>query len=157
MDADLYVRNQPVSWEQLHKDARDLARRVAGCGPFKGIVAVARGGLVPVAVLARELGIRLVHTLCLSSYVWKSPEAGVRRLAKTLETDGEGWLIVDALVDTGRTAMEVRKMYPKGLFVTLYAKPEGRPHVDMCISEGWPGHLDSPSLGLAAGLCASYH
>ena len=135
MIAGRYIENQPVSWEQLHKDARELARRVAVHGPFKGIVAVARGGLVPAAVLARELGIRLVHTLCLSSYDWKSPEAGIRCLLKTLEGDGEGWLIVDDLVDTGRTAMEVRGMYPRGLFVTLYAKPEGRPHVDICISE----------------------
>ena len=135
MNADRYARTLPISWEQLHKDARALARRVAERGPFQGIVAVARGGLVPASVLARELNIRLVTTLCLSSYDWKRQGTGVECLLNTTQGDGEGWLIVDDLVDTGRTAGEVRKLLPKGLFVALYAKPAGKPHVDMFVSE----------------------
>ncbi len=135
MNADRYSKNLPISWEQLHKDARALARRVAERGPFQGIVAVTRGGLVPAAVLARELNIRLVRTLCISSYDWKEQGPGVQCLMHAMDGDGDGWLIVDDLVDTGSTAQEVRKLLPKGLFVTLYAKPAGKPHVDMFVSE----------------------
>lgn len=135
MSADRYAKTLPISWEQLHKDARSLARRVAEHGPFQGIVAVARGGLVPASVLARELNIRLVTTLCLSSYDWKQQGADVQCLLNTMQGDGEGWLIVDDLVDTGRTAGAVRRLLPKGLFVALYAKPAGKPHVDMFVSE----------------------
>jgi xanthine phosphoribosyltransferase len=53
-------RSLPVSWEALHRDARELARRVAAAGPFSGVVAIARGGLVPAAIVARELEIRTV-------------------------------------------------------------------------------------------------
>ena len=49
--------------------------------------------------------------------------------------DGEGWLIVDDLVDTGSTARVVRERLPKALFATIYAKPAGRPLVDTFITE----------------------
>ncbi|HBM12081.1 MAG TPA: xanthine phosphoribosyltransferase, partial [Rhodospirillaceae bacterium] len=49
--------------------------------------------------------------------------------------DGEGWLIVDDLVDTGNTAKIVREMLPKAHFATVYAKPAGRPLVDTFVTE----------------------
>src|SRR5246127_599255 len=58
----------PVSWDQFHRDARALAWRLAGAGPFLAIVCVTRGGLVPAAIVARELGIRLIETVCVASY-----------------------------------------------------------------------------------------
>ena len=58
----------PVSWEQFHRDARALAWRLAGSGPFEAIVAVTRGGLVPAAIIARELELRVVETVCVASY-----------------------------------------------------------------------------------------
>ena len=58
----------PVGWDQFHRDARALAWRLAGAGPFQAIVCVTRGGLVPAAIVARELGIRLIETVCVASY-----------------------------------------------------------------------------------------
>src|SRR6187431_1896776 len=58
----------PVGWDQFHRDARALAWRLAGAGPFQAIVCVTRGGLVAAAVVARELEIRLIETVCVSSY-----------------------------------------------------------------------------------------
>ena len=45
----------PVSWDQFHRDARALAWRLAAAGPFTAIVAITRGGLVPAAIVSREL------------------------------------------------------------------------------------------------------
>ena len=58
----------PVSWDQFHRDARALAWRLHAAGPFDAIVAVTRGGLVPAAIVARELDIRLIETVCVASY-----------------------------------------------------------------------------------------
>ena len=58
----------PVSWDEFHRDARALAWRLAGAGPFEAIVCVTRGGLVPAAIVARELGIRVIETVCVASY-----------------------------------------------------------------------------------------
>ena len=58
----------PVSWDQFHRDARALAWRLADKGPFEAIVCITRGGLVPAAIVARELDLRLIETVCVASY-----------------------------------------------------------------------------------------
>ena len=130
-----YEKNFPVTWEELHRNAKALAWRLNSLGVFKGIIAVTRGGLVPAAVVARELEIRMIDTICISSYEGdKQEDLNVIKDVK-LDNDGEGWLIIDDLVDTGDTARAVRKMLSKAHFATVYAKPAGRPLVDTYITE----------------------
>jgi xanthine phosphoribosyltransferase len=128
----------PVSWDQFHRDARALAWRLNGAGPFEAIVTVTRGGLVPAAIVARELDLRLIETICISSY--NHTQQGQLRVLKGVAPEltqrrGEGVLIVDDLVDTGRTARVVRDLLPNAHFATVYAKPMGRPMVDTFITE----------------------
>jgi xanthine phosphoribosyltransferase len=131
----------PVSWDQFHRDARALAWRLAEAGPFKAVVCISRGGLVPAAIVARELGIRVVETVCVSSYDYQDQGPlrvlkGVGdQVAKIGGGDGAGVLIVDDLVDTGKTAKLVRDLLPKAHFAAVYAKPMGRPLVDTFITE----------------------
>ena len=143
----IYKRTFPVSWEQLHRDSRALAWRLLDRNDyFKGIVAITRGGLVPAAIIARELDIRLVDTVCVTSYDWQDHSGDVEVL-KSLDIDGEGWLLIDDLVDTGKTAKIVRDMLPKAHFATVYAKA-ARPTTGRHVCHrGQPGHLDSVSLG----------
>jgi len=131
----------PVSWDMFHRDARALAWRLAAAGPFEAIVAVTRGGLVPAAIVARELGIRVIETVCVASY--DHIAQGELRMLKAVADHviaiagggGQGVLIVDDLVDTGKTAKMVRQVLPKAHFATVYAKPMGRPLVDTFITE----------------------
>lgn len=123
----------PVSWDQFHRDARALAWRLHEAGPFDALVCITRGGLVPAAIIARELEVRLIDTVCVSSYDHQNLRES--QVLKSVDGDGDGWLIVDDLVDTGRTADIVRKMLPKAHFATIYAKPSGRPLVDTFITE----------------------
>ena len=123
----------PVSWDQLHRDGRALAWRLAEIGPFEGIASITRGGLVPAAIVARELDIRLVDTICVSSYDHQDQSEVI--IIKGLDGDGEGWLIIDDLVDTGKAARVVRKMLPKAHLACVYAKPRGKPLVDSYITE----------------------
>ena len=133
----------PVSWEELHRTAKALAWRLVGIGPFNGIVAITRGGLVPAAIIARELDIRLIDTVCMSSYSEEEAggakdgvhKPGELKLLKGVSGDGTGLLIIDDLVDTGRTAKYVRELMPKAHFATVYAKPAGRPLVDTFVTE----------------------
>ena len=130
----------PVSWDQFHRDARALAWRLNGAGPFQAIVTVTRGGLVPAAIVARELDVRIIETICVASY--DHTRQGDLRILKSVADDiqrvdraGRGVLIVDDLVDTGKTAKVVRDLLPKAHFATVYAKPMGRPLVDTFITE----------------------
>ena len=129
-----YKKTYPISWEQLHRDSKALAWRLLNLDYFKGIVAITRGGMVPAAIIARELDIHLVDTICITSYDWKDKK-GEAELLKGFSGDGEGWLLIDDLVDTGRTAKTVRELVPKAHFATIYAKPAGRPLVDTYITE----------------------
>jgi xanthine phosphoribosyltransferase len=130
---DRYTKTFPISWEQLHRDAKALAWRLIELRTWKGIVAVTRGGLVPAAVIARELDIRQVETVCVSSYDWKD-QGQCRVLKKPYQVDDD-WLIVDDLVDTGQTARRIRELLPGLHFAALYAKPAGRNLVDTYITE----------------------
>jgi xanthine phosphoribosyltransferase len=131
----------PVSWDQFHRDARALAWRLAEAGPFEAMVCITRGGLVPAAIVARELGIRLIETVCVASYnhttqgevrVIKSIAAAVANIGGGR---GKGVLVVDDLVDTGKTMKVVRELLPEAHVATVYAKPMGRPLVDTFITE----------------------
>ncbi len=136
MSQDRYKRTYPISWDQLHRDARALSWRLLDSGFFKGIIAITRGGMVPAAIIARELDIHHIDTICISSYDWKDKKSEAEVLKGfTGNGDGEGWLLVDDLVDTGRTAEVVKNLVPKAHFATVYAKPAGRPMVDTFVTE----------------------
>ena len=130
-----------ISWDQIHRDSRALAWRLDGKGPengnWKAIVAITRGGMAPAMIIARELDVRTVDTISVKSYshqdqseaeVLKAPDADIIG-------DGTGVLIIDDLVDTGRTLKLVRNLYPNAHFATVYAKPEGRDMVETFITE----------------------
>lgn len=131
---DRYKRSYPISWDQLHRDAKALSWRLHDTEKtYTGIVAVTRGGLVPAAIVARELDIHLIDTICITSYDWQNQ--GKSNVLKSIDGDGEGLLIIDDLVDTGSTARVVREMLPKAYFATVYAKPAGKPLVDAHVTE----------------------
>ncbi len=120
-----------VSWDELHRDTRTLAWRLAD-NTYSGIVGIARGGLVPAAIIARELSIRHVDTICIASYDGKIQ--GEAHLLKGVAGDGSGLLVVDDLVDTGVTARMVRQLLPKAHIATVYAKPAGQNDVDTFVT-----------------------
>ncbi|WP_342361608.1 xanthine phosphoribosyltransferase [Terrarubrum flagellatum] len=132
----------PVSWDQFHRDARAMAWRLADKGPFQAIVCITRGGLVPAAIVARELEIKLIESVCVASYhdyksqgelqVLKDIAPSIRAIG---DGQGKGVLVVDDLTDTGKTAKVVRAMLPNAHFATVYAKPMGVPTVDTFITE----------------------
>ena len=124
-----------VTWDQLHKDARELASELMRRGTWRGIVAITRGGLIPAAIIAREIGIRLVETISVATYDEESQ--GRPEVLKRADSagDGEGFLIIDDLVDTGVTAKLVRELLPRATFACVYAKPAGRPTTDIFVVE----------------------
>src|SRR5258707_13600644 len=131
----------PVSWDQFHRDSRPLGWRLPDAGPFEAIVCISRGGLVPAAIVARELNVRMIETVCVVSYRDYKNQGeltvlkGIAPEVAVLRSQGKRVLIVDDLVDTGKTARVVRDLLPAAHFATVYAKPMGRPLVDTFITE----------------------
>jgi xanthine phosphoribosyltransferase len=128
----------PVSWDQFHRDSRALAWRLSGHGAFRAIVCITRGGLVPAAIVARELGTRVIETISIASYSGgrQGSLSVLKGISPQILTDeGAGILVIDDLVDTGATMKVVREMLPKAHVATVYAKPLGRPLVDTFVTE----------------------
>ncbi len=130
-----YSKKLHISWEKLFEDTIALAEALKNQGPWQGIIAVTRGGLVPAGLLSQAMNIKMIDTLCISSYdyqdqgdlvVLKSPE-GIGK--------GKGWLVVDDLVDTGKTFVRAREIFPEAHFACIYAKPLGAEKSDTYIEE----------------------
>lgn len=126
-----------VSWDQFHRDCKALAwRLVEKKDTWKGIIAITRGGMIPAGIIARELEIRLVDTISISSYDDKQQRDAVvlKNFDSKIVGDGDGWLVIDDLVDTGNTAKVIRRLLPKAHLATVYAKPAGEPLVDTYVT-----------------------
>ena len=130
----------PVTWDQFHRDARALAWRLSGRNEaWRGCVCITRGGLVPTAIICRELGIRLIETLAIASY-HDYDEQGELQVLKTVGDElrrdgGRDVLVIDDLTDTGKTARAAREILPRAHYAAVYAKPAGKPLVDTFVTE----------------------
>ena len=126
-----------VSWDQFNRDAKALAwRLIEKRDQWKGIIAITRGGLIPAGIIARELEIKLIETIGISSYDDQKQRdlEIIKNIDVKLVGDGEGWLAIDDLVDSGATAKAIRKLLPKAHLATVYAKPAGEPLVDTYVT-----------------------
>src|SRR5258706_15447629 len=120
-----------ISWVGLHRDARYLSEKLHAKGPWKGIIAVTRGGLVPAALVARELDIRLIDTICITSY--GAGEAGGAaqvqsgvRVLKGVGGDGGRYLVIHDPGDTGRTPHRAPQPRPKADIAPPHTQPPRR-------------------------------
>ena len=122
-----------VTWDMFQMHARKLAERLLPATQWKGIIAVSRGGLFPAAVLARELNIRFVETVCIASY--DHDEQGALKVLHRADGDGEGMIVVDDLVDTGNTARVIKELFPNSFYCCVYVKPKGAVYPDEFVRE----------------------
>ena len=124
--------DMPLTWDEISLHAQSLALQLADKGPWKGVVAITTGGMVPACIIARHLKIKHIDTLCISSYDDQS-----QRKAQVIKAadagDGTGWLVIDDLSDTGNTFRAARALMPNAHYAALYAKPAGEDAVDTYI------------------------
>lgn len=125
-----------LSWSDLHQDARNLAEQLKKLEiRWDSLVAVTRGGLVPAAILAHELDIRHIETVCVASYEDVTQAQNDLQLIKEPTCIQGRVLVIDDLVDTGDTLSVIEKILPQAHCAALYAKPKGRGMVQTYIRE----------------------
>lgn len=125
-----------INWNDFHQDVKNLCAKIKQSGEYDKIVAISRGGLVPAGIIAYELNIRNSAVINIATYV------GAEHL-KLDEVDrpeavgkvDEKTLIVDDLADSGQTFRVMRRQFPKGKYVTVYAKEKGKNEVDLYARE----------------------
>ncbi len=119
----------PITWEQVHRDAKQLAHKLKQEKKFTAIIAIGRGGLVPAAILARELKIDLIDTICLDS------NNNLDTIIKKPCLEQEHILIIDDIANKGNTLQTIKPLFPQAHFACLYTKQEGKKHVQSFITE----------------------
>jgi xanthine phosphoribosyltransferase len=97
---------------------------------------------VPAAIVARELGLRLIETVCIASYHTYSSQGELQVLKGIAPSilaigngRGKGVLLIDDLTDTGKTAKVARDLLPDAHFAAVYAKPLGAPLCHTFVTE----------------------
>ena len=125
-----------LKWSEIEDCSKLLAKRLKPIGPFTGIVAITRGGLAPALLIAQILDIRTIETIAVKSYT--DTQAGPVQLIKAPGDrvgQGQNWLVIDDLADTGGTLKAVRQILPQAHFAGLYAKPLGKPLLDSYVTD----------------------
>ena len=131
-----------ISWEEFHQDTLLLSTKISATNKeFKGIIVVTRGGLVPAAIISQQLNLRVIEAFSVSSY--NCAEQGELRPLTiphlAMQDNGEGWLMIDELEDSGKTIEFARNLLPHAFIVTVYRKPVGAVQLsDMNVKEFAP-------------------
>lgn len=115
-------------WNEIEEDTIELAKQIEAHNiSYKGIVVISRGGLGVAALLSRLLDIKLIDVMCLESYTEDRNRASLKVIKEpslAIQDNGEGWLVVDDLLDSGATLDYSSKILPKAIFCCLYNKNE---------------------------------
>jgi xanthine phosphoribosyltransferase len=125
--------DMPLTWDEINLHAKSLARKLTDKGPWKGVIAVTSGGMVPACIIARHLKIRNIDTFCISSYDDQNQRQATIIKQPESAGDGTGWLVIDDLSDSGNTFRIIRKTLPNAHYAAIYAKPKGEDAVDTFI------------------------
>ena len=125
-----------ISWDEFHQDVKTLCSKIKQSGNFNKIVAISRGGLIPAGIISYELGIRHTSVINIATYVGaehlKLDEVDKPEFVGNVD---KNTLIVDDLSDSGQTLNVMRRQFPLGHFVTVYAKPQGITETDIFARE----------------------
>lgn len=122
-----------MGWPEAQALASSIADHCKETGiAFKGILMIMRGGGVPGTLLTQKLNIKNSRTICLESYSDEHKKGNIRIISQPTDIidEGEGWLVVDDIADSGATLEYSRKLYPKAHYVTMVSKPIGKAHTD---------------------------
>lgn len=122
------VNTFPVTWEQVHRDALRLANKLKEIQKFDAILAVCRGGLVPAALIARELNIHVIDTVCFDT------NQNQEHIIKISSLPDKNLLVIDDIVNTGNTAKTVHKLFPAAHYASLYIKEDYKTLIDSYIT-----------------------
>ena len=121
-DLDWFEETRNLTWLDVESYCYELANIVRSRKwEFDSIYAITRGGLFPALMLSHLLHIKLVDTICISSYQETEKHA---ISAIKLAEPGKDALIVDDISDTGDTLAYLRRSCNCKM-MTIIAKPAG--------------------------------
>jgi len=128
------VKIRPTTEE--HDQSRLLGLALKDKAPWKGILAVTRGGMIPACLVAQEIGVKHIETISIESYSHQDQASDpIIHYKPDLDNGGQDWLIIDDLSDTGNTFKLIKDMFPKAHRACVYVKPNGADQADTFMQE----------------------
>lgn len=128
-----------LSWDEISHDSKVLAEKVR---PYhiSSIIGLGRGGLIPAVIIANTLGIQKVYNIGAFSYtniIRQDHLLVYQYVPKDIAIGNDNVLIVDDLVDSGKTFKELAENFTLCKFktATLYVKPKTAYYPDYYVSE----------------------
>lgn len=123
------------SWNSIEEKCLQLAEQISNIEhgkEIKGIIAIARGGLIPATIVASSLGIRRIIAMQVEAYSNREISNAViidLHVLQFLNTDKEDhWIIIDDIVSSGATLKRVKSFLEKNTknqysYYTLFGMP----------------------------------
>lgn len=126
-----------LTWRDIHQaiftlQDRLLSTLVAPVDKYT-FVAVSRGGLIPMGLLAYQMNIRDIETVCVQSYTNRENKLDTFQIIKPFSkrvARKEHVVVIDDLSDTGQTFRQLRQFLPDAHYASLYTKPDGAAYTD---------------------------
>lgn len=130
-----------ITWDKIKDDSVALAAKLRKefQVPDK-ILAITRGGLIPASLVTRPLGIKNIETMGIETYHGQEQTDAVNIIKQADPAYLKDTLIIDDLVDTGKTFAYLKDNTQNCVFATLYAKPKGAQFTD-CFIEEFEQHI----------------
>jgi xanthine phosphoribosyltransferase len=117
--------------------AKDVCTQLlsrADAASFSGIAVVLNGGFIPAYWLRKLLGIAGVDLplalIDVRSYHDYMQQGAIEAVMLPDLGDGQGWIIIDEVCDTGNTFAFLQSHYPRAVYASLTVKEKGRGVVD---------------------------
>ena len=126
------MKRECISWVEFHENTKQLAKNLIRMErKWKAIIAVARSGLIPASIVAREMGIYMIDVICPFDI-----DNNYMNIIKTPNIkDGKNILIVDEFVNSGLTLKSVKDKLPKSFYTSVYITKIGKQFVDLYVKE----------------------
>jgi xanthine phosphoribosyltransferase len=114
------VTKEFITIPQIAAELRKKSALVDELNSFEKIVVVTRGGLAVAAILSQFIDSRWFDTLCMSSYKDKTQQKQLK--IHKAQSSHEEVLLVEDIVDSGRSLLKAKEYYPNAKSFALHYK-----------------------------------
>lgn len=122
--------NLYFSWTDIYRDTLSLINKIKD-NPWKKIIVVTRGGLIPAGIISQHLNIKYIETICISKEEIYKSILPIKDICR--DHTKEEILIIDDAVESGNTFRIIREFIPEATYICLYCQPKGEKYVDLFI------------------------
>lgn len=106
-----------ISWQQIENEVNKIANSILSKkDTFDVVIGLSRGGLIPGVMLSHKLNLPFV------SLVWQTRDGSKKDKKLLKQYNKETTLVIDDLIDSGKTFHEVLEVAPKVKYAALFNK-----------------------------------